>query len=301
MIYSWLLIITLAYFFLSLSSLGNKLVLAGTSKPTSFTFYVGMLNISVLIFLPFIAWSFPNASILWWMIAEAIVFMLGLYTMYWAIEYYDVTKVITTIGATQPIFILILTWLIWGEATLGRNGILAFILLVIGNIIISLGKNAKATEGYLKLTLLAALFFAVDYILSKIIFLSVPFLYGLFWMRMFAFFLAFILLVSKKNRKEIFEKKTVLNKKTELTFMLANTAGGASNILQSFAISLAPVAFLPVVNSLNGLQYVFLFFLTLFVSYFWPKALHEKETKKIIIQKIISIIFIASGLALLVL
>lgn len=280
--------------------MGNKLVLAGPPKPTSFTFYVGMLNISVLIFLPFIAWSFPDTSILWWIIAEAVIFMLGLYTMYWSIELYDVTKVITTIGATQPIFIFVLTWFFWGEATLGRNGILAFILLVIGNIIISLGKNAKATQGYLKLTLLAALFFAIDYILSKIIFMSVPFLYGLFWMRMFAFFLALLFLVSKKNRKEIFEKKTILNKKNQITFLLANTAGGASNILQSFAISLAPIAFLPIVNSLNGLQYVFLFFLTLFVSFFWPKALHEKITKGIILQKIISIALIAGGLSLLI-
>ena len=39
--------------------------------------------------------------------------------------------------------------------------------------------------------------------------------------------------------------------------------------------------------------------MTLFISYFFPKILKEEISKKIIIQKIISIILIAIGLTML--
>lgn len=298
---SWLVVIIAAYLFFSLSSLGNKLILAGPPRPNSFIFYVGISNILVIFLLPFIKFALPNPSIALYMALEAVAFMLGLYAMYWAIEKYDVTKVVTTIGALQPIFIFILGWLIWEQGPTSKFKIAAFILLILGNVIMSIGKSAKATKGYLKLTIIASFFFALDYVLSKIIFLAEPFLFALFWMRLFAFVLALFLLIPKKNRQDIFKKQNILNTKTGIIFSLTGASGGAAGFLQSYAISLAPVAFLPIVNSLNGLQYVFLFFLTLFVTFFWPKALNEKETKKIILQKIISIIFIVSGLAILVL
>ncbi len=301
MIITWLSVIILAYFFFSLSSLGNKLILAGPPKPNSYIFFVGLSNILVLIFLPFINFSIPGVSILLLMMVEAVVFMGGLYAMYWAIEKYDVTKVVTTIGATQPIFIFILGWLVWNQSIVSKTNIFAFVLLLLGSILISVGKNREATRGYLKPTIIASFLFALDYIFSKFIFLSEPFLLGLIWMRMFAFIIALLFLLSKKNRKDIFKKRNILNKKTGIIFAFTNASGGTAGILQSYAIALAPVAFLPIVNSLNGLQYVFLFFMTLFLTLLWPKLLREEISKKIIFQKIISIILIGSGLALLVL
>ena len=69
--------------------------------------------------------------------------------------------------------------------------------------------------------------------------------------------------------------------------------------MQAFAISLAPVAFLAIVNSMRGIQYIFLFIITLFISYFYPKILEEEISRKIFFQKIISIILIAVGLIIL--
>jgi hypothetical protein len=109
-----------------------------------------------------------------------------------------------------------------------------------------------------------------------------------------------VFLLSRNSRKEIFEKKGILDKKTMSLFICSQASGGLANILQSFAIFLAPVAFLPIVNSLRGVQYIFLFLMTLFLSIFFPKILKEEISKKIIFQKIVSIILIVAGLALLV-
>jgi drug/metabolite transporter (DMT)-like permease len=220
--------------------------------------------------------------------------------MFYAIEKFDVSRVMTTIGATQPVFIFILAWLFWGPQTMSKTNILAFVLLILGSAIIAFEKNSKLTGSYWKLTIIASLLFSLDYIFSKIVFLSTGFLQGFIWMRIFVFLFALLFLISKANRKEIFKKQNILNKKTGAIFIGTHVSGGIANILQGFAIFLAPIAFLPIVNSLRGIQYIFLFLMTLFLSIFFPKILKEEISRKILAQKIISIILIFVGLLILI-
>lgn len=298
---SWLFIIILAYFFFSLSYLGDKLILSGPPKPNSYTFFVGAISVFVVVFIPFIKFGWPSENTIFWIIAEAVVYILGLYTMFSALEDFDVSRVMTTIGATQPIFIFALTWLVWGAQPINSGYIFAFVLLVLGSILISLERKSKTNGNYFRITILASLFFSLDYIFSKIVFLHYPhdFLQPFIWMRIFVFLFALLFLISKNNRKEIFRKQN-LDKRTAITFLWTHTSGGVANVLQGFAISLAPIAFLPIVNSLRGVQYVFLFLMTLFLSVLFPKILKEKVSKGIIIQKVIAIILIVIGLAILV-
>ena len=300
MIISWLFIIILAYLFFSLSYLGDKLILSGPPKPNSYTFYVGVISLFTLVFIPFIKFSLPDEKVIFWMMAEAIVYVLGLYCMFSALEKFDVSRVMTTIGATQPVFIFALTWLFFGPQLLSDKTILAFILLLVGSCLISFEKKSKSGWGYLIGTLLASVFFSLDYIFSKIVFLHQPFLQGFIWMRIFVFLFTLTFLLSKNNRKDIFKKQNILNFKTGLIFIGTHLSGGAANILQGLAIFLSPVAFLPIINSLRGIQYVFLFLLTLFFSIFFPKILKEEISRQIIIQKVFSIVLIAVGLSLLV-
>jgi drug/metabolite transporter (DMT)-like permease len=297
----WLIVIILAYLFFGLASLGDKLVLTGKPKPNSYTFYVGVFGMFlVLLIMPFIKLGFPNTTGLVWIILDAIVRIVGIYTMYVALEKFDVSKVVATIGATQPIFIFILTWIFWGPQTMPVMDILAFIILLVGSIIISIERNLEITGDYLKITIFSSVMFSLDYIFAKLVFLNQPFLQGIVWVGIFIFLFVLVFLLSQKSRKEIFTKKTILNRKTQVFFLCAQAFGGAANFLQSFAIFLAPVAFLAIVNSLRGIQYVFLFVMTLFISIFFPKILKEELSKKIVLQKIISIILIAIGLAILV-
>jgi len=296
----WLIVIILAYLFFGFASLCDKLVLAGKPKPNSYTFYVGVFSLVVIILMPFTKFSFPNGMGLAWIILDALVHIAGLYTMYVALEKFDVSRVIATIGATQPVFIFVLTWIFWGPQAMPAIDILAFIFLLMGSIIISVEETPDLTGDYLKITILSSIMFSLDYIFAKFVFLSQTFLPGVIWIGIFIFLFALTLLLKKESRKEIFSKQMVSDKKTQTIFISAQASGGAANFLQSFAISLAPVAFLATVNSLRGIQYVFLFLATLFLSFFFPKILKEKISKKIILQKIISIILIVIGLAILV-
>ena len=301
MIFSWLAIIILAYFFFSLSYLGDKLLL---SKPqinaSAYTFYVGIISIFVIVFIPFVKFVLPSAILFFWIITDAAVYIIGMYAMFVALRKFDVSRVMTTIGATQPIFIFALTWIFWGPQILGSINILAFILLLVGSFLISFEKKSKSNGRYLLITVLSAILFSLDYVFQKIIFLQTGFLEGFILIRVFVFIFALLFLFSKNNRKEIFKKQNVSSKQNWVIFIGTHSSGGIANILQAFAISLAPVAFLPIINSSRGIQYVFLFLMTIFLSIFFPKILKEKTSKWILIQKIVSIVLIVLGLALLV-
>lgn len=305
MIFGWLLVTILAYLFFGLASLYDKLVLTGTGRrlpqPSSYTFYVGVFSLFVIFLIPFAKnFSFPNAEGLFWILIDAVVHIIGLYAMFKALEKFDVSKVVTTIGATQPLFVLLLTWIAWGTQAMSSSDILAFIILFVGSIIISVEKNIELTGSYLKITGLSSLMFSLDYIFSKFIFINQPFLQGIIWMRLSVFLLALLFLLTRKGREEIFSKKLITDKKTQIFFLTGQICGGTANFLQSLAIALAPVAFLAIVNSLRGIQYVFLFVATLGLSVFYPKILKEELSLKIVFQKVVSVILIATGLALLV-
>jgi len=297
---TWLLVTIIAYFLFGLGSLGDKLVLAGKPQPKSYTFYVGVFGLIIVFLIPFIKFGLPSSAGFTWVILDALVRVLGIYTMYVALEKFDVSRVVATIGATQPIFIFILTCIFWGPQTMSPLDILAFALLFLGSVIISVEKSIKITGDYLKITIFSSLMFSLDYVFAKMVFLSQPFLQGIVWIGIFIFLFVLVFLFSKKSRKEIFSKKMVSNKKTQILFLGTQVCGGLANFLQGFAISLAPVAFLAIINSLRGIQYAFLFVITIFMSVFLPKVLKEGLSKKIILQKGFSIVLIAVGLIMLV-
>lgn len=295
----WLLTITLSYLFFAFSSLGDKIVLNGPAKPKSYTFFVGIFSILAALLIPFIDFNFPSQIGLLWVILEAFIYVVGLYALFYALENFEVSKIIPTIGATQPIFIAILSCMFFGFQPLGGKDILAFVVLLLGSVLISIDKNPKITKRSLQVGLLTSLFFSLDFIFSKFVFMDLPFWPGFVWMRIFSFVFVLFFLFDKGFRKEMAEENKI-SKKTGALFIVTQMAGGAANILQSWSIALVPVAYLAIMNSMKGLQYVFLFIMVVILSHFLPKVLHEETSKKIILQKIISIFIIGLGLVILV-
>ncbi|MFA5169320.1 MAG: hypothetical protein WC420_01035 [Candidatus Paceibacterota bacterium] len=295
----WLLTITLSYLFFAFSSLGDKIVLNGPAKPKSYTFFVGIFSILAALLIPFIDFNFPSQIGLFWVILEAFIYVVGLYALFYALENFEVSKIIPTIGATQPIFIAILSCVFFGYQPLGGKDILAFVILLSGSVLISIDKNPKITKRSLQVGLLTSLFFSLDFIFSKFVFMDLPFWPGFVWMRIFSFVFVLFFLFDKGFRKEMAEENKI-SKKTGALFIVTQMAGGAANILQSWSIALVPVAYLAIMNSMKGLQYVFLFIMVVILSHFLPKVLHEETSKKIILQKIISIFIIGLGLVILV-
>jgi drug/metabolite transporter (DMT)-like permease len=301
----WLIVAIIAYVLFGLGSLGDKLVLTNSKeeppKPKAYTFYVGIFGLLfVLLVLPFIKFTSPSSGGVVWIILDAIVRILGLYTMFVAVSKFDISKVIATIGATQPIFIFILTWFFWGPQTMTGMGMLAFALLFAGSIIISIEKSIKFTADYLKITMFSSLMFSLEYVFSKLIYVNMPFLSAVICIQSVLFLFVLLFLFSKTARAEIFSKQVIANRKNQAIFVGTQIIGGAGNLFQGFAISLAPVVFLATINSLRGIQYALLFIATLLLSYFFPKVLKEELSRKVIFQKAFAILLIIIGLIMLV-
>jgi Flp pilus assembly protein TadB len=71
---------------------------------------------------------------------------------------------------------------------------------------------------------------------------------------------------AKEIKEEIFKKKVSFKRKTALIFVSNQAAGGGANILQNWAIALAPLVYVAVINALQGVQYAFLLILTVLLS-----------------------------------
>lgn len=298
---SWLFIIILSYLFFGLSSFGDKLILSGPPRPKTYVFFVGLIGIFVLLILPFVGLSSPSLSSLIWVVLEPIAFLSAVYFMFSAVKKFDVSRVVPTIGAIQPVLIFFLAAAFLGAEPIKPPHFLAFLILLIGSIAISANGKFAINKDYLRPVILSALMFSLDFIFLKLLFSNLPFWQGIIWTRLFGVLLAIFLLFSKKFRTEIFGKREFIGKKTGSLFIFTQLCGGVAGFLQSFAIFLAPASYLALMNSLKGLQYVFLFIITLIFSFLFPKILKEEISKRTIIQKSFSIFLIIVGLVFLVL
>jgi len=205
------------------------------------------------------------------------------------------------VGAIQPIMILLLTFLFWGGQIVTGPNLLAFFILLAGSILISIDKGFRAPGRYTFLVLLCAFMFSLDYVFSKLIFSSQPFLQGLVWMRIASTLIALAFLFDAKLRRELLANRPRLSDPRQgWVFFAGQFAGAIAGVLQSFAIAIVPVSYLAIINSLRGVQYIFLFLITLFFSRFFPNILKETISAKVIVQKVVAILLIVLGLAMLV-
>ena len=300
--HNWLIIAILGYFAFALASLGDKIILGQSPRPRAFTFFVGIFNVLVVLMIPFISFSWPSGYAGFWIILNAIVYIFGLYGMFSALEKFDVSRVVPAIGATQPVFIFLLTWLFWGPQNINVQQIIAFVLLLLGTVLISLNRSGDLfTKESLVISLVTALLFSLDFIFSKFVYLEMPFLQGFIWIRIASFVIALLLLLNNNFYKDVFSKRARNKTKfsTGVLFVGFQVAGGIATVLQGLSIALVPIAFLAIINALRGVQYVFLFGFSIACTIFIPKILKEYISKGAIIQKVISILIIGLGLAMI--
>ncbi len=296
----WLLVIILAYFLFSLASLGDKYLLVGPPNPKSYAFYVGILSILVLLLIPFVEFSIiPLIYLLLCFLAGAI-FVLFTFSLFSGFERFEVSTVVPAFGGFLPLFTLGLAFIFFGEGVvLGGWNLLAFLILILGSVLITKSPSNKFSFPSLKIALITALFASLYFILAKHIYLFLGFWTGFIWIRVGSFIAALLFIFSKEVKKEIFKGQFTFTKKTTLVFLFVQGMGAAAFVLQNWAVDLANAVFLPVIGALMGVQYAFLFFFSVLLSWKFPWVWKEKLSKRNIFEKISAIIIIAAGLAIL--
>lgn len=296
---NWLLIVIVAYFLNSIAMVIDRRLLTKTIHDALvYTFYVGVLSVFFLPFFLAFGVVMPTPLILFLSFISAGFFILALFLMYQALSREEVSRVIPFIGSLSPVFTFLLAVFFLGEI-LAYQEIVAFFLILSGGFLVSLKIKRHSPlfpTRALKLALFSAFFFAFAYVLTKYIYNQIDFVSGFFWIRFGAVITVLALLILPGSFRRIRNNFNKNKKKTSPIFLVGQLCGGLSMLLLSFAISLASVT---LVNSLQGLQYGFLFLLIYFLSKYRPKFFKEELTLPIVAQKTLAIALIAAGLFIL--
>lgn len=295
----WLWVTISAYFLFAVVSLIDKYILTGPPNPKIYSFYVGVLGILVLVLIPWVSFFVPT----WWVIGLSFLagtfLILGLFGLYTALEYFEASRVVPALGAFIPLFTFGLVNLVPGrEASFSAQVLISFILLLAGSILITFRTKQAFFTKSLKISAVAALLFSLSFFLTKQVYLNVPFWNGFIWIRVGGFIAALSFLFTKEVKQEIFEHKFTFQKKTGTLFVINQGLGAGAAILENWAIALAGLAFLPIINALQGIEYAFIFIFAVLLSLKMP-VLEEELTRKVILQKTIAILLIGAGLVLL--
>lgn len=296
MLINWLILAISAYFLSAFVSVVDKILVSKKiPDPIVYSLYIGFLSLTVLVFVPF-GFSFPPFLTLLTALLSGFVFLFGLIFLFSALKKGEASRVFTTVGGLTPIFLFLLSFVFLNER-LSLSELSAFAFLLIGGLLINLDKRESGKRwGELKWAFLTSLLFAFCFFLTKLVFLKQPFFNGFIWIRLGSFLAALLLLSSKKIRKRAFEMAKKTKTKISLVFIANKGLAGFSFILLNLAIFRGS---LTLINSLQGVQYGFIFLLSLIFSYKFPQLLEEKISLVVLVQKIFAIALITWGLLLL--
>jgi len=295
----WLPITIVAYLLLAITAMGDEYLLNGKPSPKNYSFYTGTLGVLILILIPFVGFTTPSLFLILLGLISGIIFVIANFFYFTALEKFDLSRVAPAIGGLLPIFTFAIIFFFEGTTFINLQQGIAFVLLVFGSVFITLKTGKDFSCKVLLISAFAAFLFAMTFVLSKYIYSQVPFWSGFMIMRVGSFLLAIWLIFTKEVKDELFHKKSTFQKKTGVVFIGNQIVGASAYILQSWAVAIIPLAFLPFINALEGIKYVFILLFVPIFAKLIPQLSQEKNSKKIIIQKAISIIIICVGLYLI--
>lgn len=295
----WFPIAIISYALNAGSLVTDKFLLSKkVTRPSVFTMIICLMGIVSVILLPF-GWQAPTAYELLLEIIAGILFAGGLLLMFVALDKGESSRVVPFLNGLQPIFLLPMAWLILDEK-FSEQFLLAFILIVAGSVLITYGKGKAKKQAY-AWAIVSAFLFAFSIALSKMAFNSAgSFITPFVMTRLGSVIFASALIFWPKNIKLLKEELKKPSEQNIWLVVAGQIAGALSSLLYNLAIAISVNA-TALINALQGMQYVFLLLIVAVMSKLYPKALNEKMTKKILIQKIIATALIIAGLAILAL
>ncbi|MEI6288446.1 MAG: EamA family transporter [bacterium] len=286
-----------AYFLNASATAIDKFLLSKKiTNPAVYAFVISALSLLGIVLIPF---GFHSSTWIQILIALAngIVFVFAYLYMFKAIGQNEVSRITPFMGGLQPIFIFALAGIFLKEV-LPVQSLLAFLVIVIGTIVISWQKKGKTSSrrSYL-LAAISAFLFAVAITLNKQVFNDQGFVTGFVWTRVGTFLGALLLLIPLKNRQDIIKEIRHPQKQSGWLFVGGQVCGALSFLLVSYSIAVSNSVAL--VSALRGLEYVFLLLIVLALSKKHPRLLSEKMTPRIIAQKAVATSLIIVGLIIL--
>lgn len=306
----WLLFVILASFFYALVSLVDKYVLTNVNtRPAVLVFYIGVLGMLVFVLAPFVGFAVPPLPTLLLSAGSGFVFSLALLIFFSKLRIFEASRLVPAVGAFVPLFIFLFVFILSrGRETFSGVELAAFLLLVAGTVLISHKKGTSHTKASWQAALVAAFLFALSFVMAKYAYMGQSFWPVFMFMRFGGLAVSLGLLFLQEVRNELLGKgqngtgisfwempgKYVI-------FLFGQVSGALGEVFRNGALFLVPLAMLPFVNALQGLQHVFLLVFASLLSWKFPHILKEETSKSSLLGKLAAVLLIGGGLALLAL
>lgn len=303
---SWLFIALISYFLSSLVIILDKFILGAKKigSPPVYSFYIAVLGLGALAFVPF-GFSVPPAGQIAASLISGALFTFGILALYFAIRIGQASRVATFIGAVIPFVTFIISIIFFGEE-FNKTEIIGAILLISGGLLVTFDlpirtDKEKFFEKF-KYALMAGLLLAVAFSIFKIVYAGQSFIGGFIWTRIGSALAVAGFFLVPSWRRDIARSLKSLNKPTHSHYhigaliVLNKILGGTASLLFNFAISLGSVT---LINAMVASQYVFILIFAVIFSYWYPKVFEEKLYFWDWAQKMGAIILIALGIWLI--
>jgi len=306
----WLTFSILGYAILAVVAIMDKFLLSQTRLSSAlYTFYSTIFVLPIFFLLP-LGVKWPASSLDWMVIiVSGFSFGLALWAMFIGFEQSEVSHLGPLIGATTPLFSLLLSRYFLGEI-LSARALIACGFLMIGSLIVSFEQTQRHSGWHRGIWFgcLAGFLFAVSNVSAKYVYDDYGFFSGLIWTRGMIGVFGVLLLFYPAVYRGFFKKSLTLKIKDKLLFFrrsqnnlvlvgVDKILGMLGVLIIQYAIASGSVA---LVNALNGLQYAFLIIFVFLLSRFWPRVFKEDYAVWEIFQEILAVIIIFIGLILLV-
>lgn len=297
---SYLPFTLLAYFLNAVAVLIDKFMITKQiPNPLVYVFYFSVFSTVALLLLPFVALPPKEAFIL--ASSSTVLWTCGAFFMFKALQIGQASRVIPIIGTLIPTFLLVYSLF---NQLITQNQLFAILLLILGIVFLTLPDwKGKISKDEIIFVILSSVLFASSYIVLRQAYLLANFLTVLVYSRVVIIPAVLTVLAIPSLRAMIFSQSSKhpvyhLKSKIGLLFLFGGAAGGASELLLTYSISLATPA---LVNSLQGSQYVFLFIASILLSKKYTQVFSEHFTFLNLSSKILGIVTISTGLYLLAL
>jgi uncharacterized membrane protein len=263
-------------------------------EPVKYTFFTVVTGALLLLIWPWVYKPLPFSHILL-ALFSGIFFSLVFYVFFKALSEGEVSRVIPFIFGIVPVFdILISSFL--GKINFTTSQVAAIFLLVPGALFIAYTKNGFSKK-HLSLKILSAFLFSCYYALWQYAANQEDGLNTLLWNRLGAAAILIFLLLIPFYKKKIFATEKIQKRKhTTGLFIFKQMLGGVDFLFFSYLLTYGSIA---VINSLQGVRYVFLFLASLVLSKKYRHILEEDSSKHMVTTKTIGLVLVGLGTLIL--
>lgn len=273
-------------------------------NPLIYVFYLSVISLIMLLGLPFT--HIPTLEVFILASISTLLWTTGWYYMFKGLQVGVASRVIPIIGTLIPLILLSEATLISHDVNLQQA--LAASLLILGLVFLTIKDWKGSAPGSAGLSkqemiyiLLSAFLFAISYLFLREAYLRDDFLTVLVWSRIILIPVGIGLILAPLTRRIILNKSHEgpdfkWKSKLGLLFLGGQATGASSELLLTYSVSLATPA---LVNSLQGIQYVFLLIFSLLLSKKHPDVFAEHPSFWASATKAAGIVLIGAGLYIL--